>query len=159
MNYLFHIVEDLYRYDVGSSPIENGRRIASVVTTICCFRRLMSDGITINVEHSSAVLSMLYLMPDIMSQKCVDWDYLIELIPTSFREEAYLSIREVTKLLMNAKYLAEPQWLFALPILHFLKGVSRPFQETEFYPQAIEWNDKLVGLGKVKSYTCDSEHG
>ncbi len=130
MDYLFAIVEKLY--ETRGNPSNNGRRMASAITVMCCFQKLMPKGVKIDTEHLVALLSMLCLMPDVQSRRCDDWNYVMELIPSSFREVVFNSIYELTNILINTKYLAQPEWLFSLPVMHFLRGVSKPFQETEF---------------------------
>ncbi len=44
-----------------------------------------------------------------------------------------------------------PEWLYAIPVTHFLKGVSKPFQEFEFDPKEVPFGDTLIGI-KRKTY-------
>ena len=113
----------------------------------------------VDTDDLVTLLSMLCLMPEVQSERCDDWDYVMNLIPSSFKKEVFNSIQGLTTLLINRKYLAQPEWLFALPIMHFLSGVSKPFEAIEFDPEAVKWGDKHINLNKVRSHTYESDYG
>lgn len=159
MDYLYSIVDNLYFSDVNKNPINNGRRMASAVTVICCLHKLMPRGVTIDADHLSALLSMLRLIPDIQTRKCVDWEYLLNLIPANFKKVVSESILELTNKQSCMKYFSQLDWLYAIPVLHFVQEISQPFQDIELTPHAIKWQDNKINLGRVKSHTYSSDFG
>ena len=158
MEYLYSIVEDLFYADVNNNARNNGSRMASAVTVICCLHKLMPKGVKIDADHLSALLSMLRLMPDTQTRKCIDWEYLLNLIPASFKKVVCESIFELIDMQSSTKFLSQLDWLFAIPVFHLLQGVL-PFQDIELTPKAIKWQDDKINLGRVKSYTYSSDFG
>lgn len=111
------------------------------------------DVTNIPPQHLCLLMSLLCLMPDVQHQECADWDYLIALIPDSFRKTAYEAVLALTVHLSHVKYFDLPDWLFAIPVIHFLRPVCKPFHEVELNPKRIPWGDRLVGLQSIKSET------
>ncbi len=144
------------------TPLENGRRMLSVITIMCCISRMVSRNIKFSylLDHSSMslFLSMLRLWPDQESKRCIDWEYLDKNIPAEFRKKSYHSVQMFINELSHAQPLSKPEWLYAIPVMHFLNAVSEPFQEFEFDPKEVPFVDKLIGLGAVKGKTFDRDN-
>ena len=159
LQFLLDIVNQLYHMDVKDSIVFNGKRILSAIVIICCFHEMTPQHIKrledIPSDHISALLSLLCLKPDMQRQECNDWNYLITFIPSSFRKTVSDAILALIVHLSHTKYFELPEWLFAIPIVHFLRSISKPFQEIETEPNRIPWGDKLIGLQTVKSYVND----
>lgn len=147
------IAEELFYTDIEDIPLRNGKRMASAITIICCMHK---KHLKIDSNYKSALLSMLRLLPDIQSQKCIDWEYVSELMPTAFRTLACESIRAMILSLSNTRYFSQPEWLFAIPVVHFLYGASVPFQDRILSPCDIPWRDKYIDLGNVRRNTYDT---
>ncbi len=127
----------------------------SVVTIMCCISRMVSGNIKFSylLDHSSMslFLSMLRLWPDQDRKRCIDWEYLDKNIPAEFRKKLYDSVQMfINGLSSCADPLSKPEWLYAIPVMHFLKGISEPFQEFEFDPKEVPFGDELIGLGAVR---------
>ena len=147
---ILEIMDVLYEIDTKMHPAQNGRKMASAITLMCFFNETKKvDEIT--TENIKALLSMLRLQPDVDNQKCSDWDILNELIPNSFRKAASDSVLAFIKHLSKDDFL-KPEWLFAIPVVHFLCGNS-PFQSVEYDPHGIPWVDKIIGLATVRTST------
>ena len=157
MNYLFEIEEELYRTDIKQSAYVNGKRMASALTIICCFFKIVTKMDAIPFEHAAALLSMLRLMPDALNQVCVDWELLTELLPGTMKTMAFDAAHGFAVHLSHHKHFNRPEWLYALPVIHFLNGKSEPFQKIEYRPRAIPWGDRIIGLGYVKNFIKDKE--
>ena len=151
--FLLETAEQLYSIDMEGNALNNGKRMLATITIICCLKQMTIRLNEISDQHISLLLSMLRLMPDVHRKKCDDWDYVVALIPQSFKKTVYDSVFAFTKHLCNSKIFDLPQWLFAVPVVHFLKPAARPFQELELDPSNIPWGDKLIGLQYVKSQT------
>ncbi len=163
IDFLLSIVKQLDGKKI-ETPLENGRRMLSVVTIMCCISRMVSRYIKfcyLLEEHSSMslFLSMLRLWPDQERKRCIDWEYLDKNIPAEFRKESYDSVQTFINALSNhADPLSKPEWLYAIPVMHFLKGVSKPFQGFEFDPKKVPFGDKLIRLGAVKMKTYHTDN-
>ena len=147
IDFLLSIVNQLAGKKM-ETPLENGRRMLSVITIMCCISRMVAGSIKFSylLDHYSVslFLSMLRLWPDQEHQKCIDWEYLDKNIPAEFRKESYDSVHMfINELSSRADPLSMPEWLYAIPVMHFLKGVSRPFQEFEFDPREVPFGDTL----------------
>ncbi len=154
VNFLLPIVKKLEGRKI-KTPLENGRRMLSVITIMCCISRMVTRNTRFDYlleEHSSAslFLSILRLWPDQEHKRCIDWKYLDKNIPTEFKKQSYASVQMFINDFSHAELLAKPEWLHAIPVMHFLKGVSKPFQEFEFDPKKVPFRDTLIGLGAVK---------
>lgn len=157
INYLIEIVENLYQRDIELSVTANGKRMASALTIICCFFKIITKMESIPIEYVAALLSLLRPMPDVENQVCVDWDHVNELLPGTMKNIAYDATHCLIVHLSHRKHFSSREWLFALPVLHFLNGKSQPFQPIEYKPQEIPWGDRTIGLGFVKDLIRDKD--
>ncbi len=147
------------------TPLENGRRMLSVITIMCCIWKMVSSARDIKLssllEHSSMsmFLRMLRLRPDQEQKRCIDWEYLDKNIPAEFKKGSYDSIRMfINELSSCDDPLSKPEWLYAIPVMDFLNGVSKPFQEFEFDPKKVPFGDTLIGLRAVKRKTYHKDN-
>lgn len=159
MNYLFEIVETLYEINVNQNVDLNGKRMVSALTVLCCFHRVVLKMESIPFELVVALLSMLKPMPDTKSLQCADWDHVNALLPETMKKTACDAIHRSIVHLCQYKHLSSPEWLFALPVFHFLNGTSKPFLPIERNPRAIPWGDRVIGLGLVRNLIRDKEFG
>jgi hypothetical protein len=160
INYLFGIIEALFKTDVKQNATANGKRMASALTIACCFHKVVIEKKwSIPFEIVAALLSMLRLMPDAEIQRCIDWDVVNELLPATIRKAAYDATHSLIIYLSHNRHFLQPAWLFALPFLHFLKGTSQPFRTIACRPQDIPWGDQVIGLRQIKDLIKDTEIG
>ncbi len=156
MKFLLDIVDRLSCVDINGNAMRNGKRMLSAIVLTCCLYEMVPNCIKISAipsDRVSALLSLLRLMPDLQNQKCADWDFLINFIPKSFRKTASDAVLALTMQLSHTKYFSLPDWLFAIPVVHFLRQDVFPFQEFQLDPRKIPWGDKLIGLQTVRSET------
>ena len=139
---------------------ENGKRIAAVSTVIYCFDMLIPRPLrieSINLDRISDMMSMLTLQPDTENQKCIDYEYMSSLIPQNSRKKAADAISQFCRQLLHKRNLHSPQWLYAIPLIHFLREDCKPFQAPELNPEKMKWEDKNLGLSVVRSQTHDKD--
>lgn len=156
MQFLFDKLDRLFCIDV-TNAIDNGRRILSAIVIICCLNKMVSRCIKladIPSDRVATLLSMLRVMPDMQNRKCEDWDY-VKSFTESFRKEAFESVLALTVHLSHTKYFSIPDWMYAIPVVHFLKPVAVPFQEIELDPRKIPWVDKLIDLQTIRSHVSN----
>ena len=152
--FLLDIVEMLCLVEINENPITNGKRMLSAIVIICCLDAMIPNCIEhshISPDRISALLSLLRLLPDVQNQRCADWEYLKAYIPEAFQKKASDAVLAFTLHLNHTEYFILPDWMFAIPVIHFLRSTSVPFQEIEFNPEKIPWRDKLLGLDDVRS--------
>lgn len=120
----------------------------SVLIIICCMCELEVKMADMN-KYLPFLLNTLRLMPDKRNQVCEDWDYLSEHIPEHFRLTASKYIVQVFNFLCETekKYSG---WFTAIPVIHFLRKDSLPFQMIELEQDKIQWKDELIDLETVK---------
>ncbi len=153
IDFLVSIIKQLDERKI-ETPLENGKRMLSVITIMCCISKMVSN-MQLNdlLEHysMSLFLSMLRPWPDQEHKRCTDWEYLDKSIPAGFKKESYNSVQMfINELSSCADPLSKPEWLYAIPVMHFLNGISEPFQQFEFDPKKVPLGDTLIGLGAVK---------
>ena len=156
MLFLLDIVEKLCLVGVNGNSAINGKRMLSAIITACCLHEMCPKFIKLSdvpPDHVSALLSLLRLMPDVQNQKCVDWEYARAYIPDTFVKAASSAVLALTVHLSHTEYFNLPDWMFAIPVIHFLRTDSVPFQEIEYDPKKIPWRDRLLGLEGVRSQT------
>jgi len=51
------------------------------------------------------------------------------------------AIESLCNKLMQQAWTSNPEWLLAVPLLHFLRGDSKPFEEPKFggSPESLAW--------------------
>ena len=159
--WLLSIIEKL-QTSPSDVPEENGCKIASVIAVICCFYQLIPHHLKIEdikLDHIAIILSMLALKPDMERKKCIDFDFVLNLIDPNSRKSVAEAISGFCTHLAHSRTLHNPEWLYAVPLLHFLRKDSSPFQPAEMNPEKMQWGDKNLGLTTVRSQAHDKQFG
>lgn len=154
MDILLGIMTKLLEIEIKDA-IHNGKRMLSAIVIMCCLHEMIPKCLRISdipPDSMSALLSLLHLQPDMHNRMCADWDYLIQCIPDSYRKTASESVLALTVHLSHTSYFNYADWLYAIPVVHFLKKTSKPFKEIELNPKQIPWGDKLIGLETIRSH-------
>ena len=141
---------------VVHSPEENGSRMASVVSIAGCFYGILPSPLgwdNLHLDYIADVLSMLTLRPDIQHRQCKDLNVLYSLLPENSRRYVSDALCGLCIHLAHNRNLKKPQWLYAIPLIHFLRKQSAPFDSPQLDPEKITWDDKQFGLVHVKSVT------
>lgn len=136
-----------------SPALENGKRMASVLSIMLCFDHLIPKHIKMSSfknEDIADMLSMLTLCPDMEKKKCPDYDYICQVLETEAKTTLTERIILFCNQLHHNTYLNQPKWLYAVPLLHFLQGVSQPFKSLELDPKKMIWGDTSLGLRTLR---------
>lgn len=134
--------------------------MASVLTVVGCFDRIMPKPLQwqrLDFECIADMLSMCTLSPNTEQNQCHDFYVVLSLLPISFRKTLGDALQGFCTHLAYNRDLRKPQWLYAIPLVHFLLEKTTPFGRLEIDPEQIVWNDKLFGLGHVKSETSHKD--
>ena len=145
------------------SAVNNGNRIVSVLTVLLCFCHLipqhffMSD---IRDDDIALLLSMLKIYPDEEKKRCFDYEH-VQRCTSSMDQQVKKSLTETVVQFCNElrhrNHLNYLEWLYAVPLLHFLQGVSCPFGTIELDADKIEWNDRNLGLNELRKQVFDGD--
>ena len=132
--------------------------MASVLTVVGCLYDIIPKPLPwhkLDIEIVGHLLSMFALRPNIEGRQCFDLDVLLSLLPKSGMKSAAGAVRSFCSHLSYYKDLRNPQWLYAIPLVHFLQEKSVPFGDHQLNPESIDWNDRQFGLTHVKSETSN----
>ena len=150
--WLLSVVKAL-RKKVVKSAEENAFRMASVVVVIQCFCGVMPSPQlpfeSLTVANYSSILSMFWPMADLISHKSLDLEILSNLIQPN---EIAVAKGLITfcKHLAHSKHLKAPEWLYAIPLIHFLTRQSVPFEKPEKKYNKIIWEDAHLELARLR---------
>ena len=139
--------------------LSNGKRIASAITLMICFCKVAGNVEAIPSEHIKALVSLLRLMPDTQKQICADWNFLNGVLPPAYKRIAFDAVYKFILHYSHHALLSQPEWLFALPLAHFLNSASEPFQQIEHDPRSIPWEDKTFDSEKIRDLIKDKQLG
>lgn len=140
--WLLEIVRKL-RQMSPNSALDNGKRMASVLSIIVCFGRLMPRHIEmdeINNEDIRGMVTMLHLIPDVEQKTCFDYVYVKKVIKPEVKKVLTDTITSFCLQLHYKTTMSLLQWFEAVPLLHFLQEVIQPFGDPELDPKKIKWN-------------------
>ena len=159
--WLLTVVDHLRQVEVISAE-DNGRRMASALTVIFCFYQLIPRPLKMELipfTYIETLLSYLYLMPDLEHTVCHDLEFILSLVPDANRKEISEAIVGFCLQLSHTKLLESPEWLDPIPLIHILRGVSKPFQKLLSDPTKMLWCDKSLGLVHVRRSTNEKHYG
>ena len=140
-----------------NSAVYNGKRMVSVLTVFLCFCHLipqhflMSD---IPDENIALLLSMLKIYPNEEKKQCVDYEHVNRCmcsIDHQVKKSLTETVLQFCNELLHRTQFNHLEWLYAVPLLHFLQGVSRPFGTIELDADKIEWGDGNLGLYDLRN--------
>lgn len=160
-SWLLSIIDQL-RQNLVSSTEDNGRKMASTLTILFCFYKLIPKPLKLELipyEYIAEMLSFLGLKPDLEHHTCTDLDFVYSLLPAVHRKTVSEAVIGFSLQLSHNKLLESPQWLFAVPFVHFLRGTSKPFQKQVSDPRKIVFVDKSLGLDHVRRRTNEKHYG
>ena len=155
--WLLAVQKELYKVSC-SSAIENGKRMVSALCIILCFEALIPEHIKLTMLKDDAlesILSLLILQPDLSQKRCLDYECVEQAMPLDVKKRIAEQIRSFCTQLHNRVQLSRSGWIYAIPLLHFLQGVSKPFGDPELDPDKMKWGDASLGLQSLRN----SVHG
>ena len=145
------------------SPEDNGKRMASALAMLVTLDLLIPDVFKIDqveVELIELLLMLLCPMPNSEKQTCYDLDFVLSLIPMDSRKMVSEALGSFCRELSHKRHLASYQWLYALPLFHFLKDPQlKLFYTIQCNPKEVPWVDTSLGLVSVRSQTVNKAFG
>lgn len=148
--------EELQSIEIHSRE-DNGKRMASALAILMSLDELIPKTFKIH-QIEFRLIELLFMLlcprPDSERQLCHDLDFVISLVPNNSRKIVCEALRSFCQELSHKRNLTSPQWIYALPLLHFLRDPKlKPFHRIQGDPREISWVDRSLGLGAVRSAT------
>ncbi|KAL9988396.1 hypothetical protein ACROYT_G002834 [Oculina patagonica] len=129
-------ITTLAKYKVGSSA-----HVSAVVSSLAIIVLVKIYHLQLIREEAKSLLSCLSLEADPTEKKCTAYEAVLAEFSTEFRESAASGIESLCNQLMKDAWAPNPEWLLAVPLLHFLRGDSKPFEEPDIggSPKTLVW--------------------
>ena len=129
---------------------DNGRKIAAATLLIMCFYKAFPP-LQLDDDERALLLSLLEMKPNVKFQCCGDFQYFLSLMDSFVLKDAKLAIQAMCIMLAQSRHLTKPQWLYAIPLIHFLDGACTPFQKVTMNPETFAvWEDKAISLTPIE---------
>lgn len=149
-NWLMDIATEIHKRPTCQAE-DHGKKIAIGTILIMCLLKLPIHLVRLDYKELALLLSLVELKPDVQTRTCHDFHHFKSLMSTSTYDDAFSAVRTVCISLARAKHLSEAKWLYAIPILHFIGGMCKPFQNLVFDPERLEvWRDNCIPLNEVE---------
>eukprot|EP00731_Ephydatia_muelleri_P016205 Em0009g629a len=143
-DWIIPVLRKLKHTDISTAE-ENGHKVAVGITLACVVNemaQLVRGKLTIcSPELLSDVLETLKLMPDEETKKCLDYDFVVDILPSTFKNEAAEAICALANQLIQTKDIDQAEWLYCLPLVHFLKQRSKPFASPEVPIEKLNFDE------------------
>jgi hypothetical protein len=87
------------------------------------------------------LLKMLHIQPNMENKSCPNFSYLVDIMGNDFRVKVSAAIIRLCKEAMKFKTKeANLDWLYALPLYHFMLRFCEPFASLEYDPEKLQFN-------------------
>lgn len=147
--WLFDIVKDLRSVDVHS-PTDNGRRMRSVLVVLAVLFKaswLLIGSDTIRADEISLPFSMLRLYQE---PRAADLTILMNSVSEKCYDEVARVFAFFTKKMLPSSF-DMLQWVFVIPLIHFFRKKTKPFQDPALISKEIVWFDADIPLARLNS--------
>ncbi|XP_068731195.1 E3 ubiquitin-protein ligase rnf213-alpha-like [Montipora capricornis] len=114
---------------------------SAVVSSLAIILIVEKYKIDLKREEIILLLRCLALDADLTEKKCSLYEAVLGEFSDDLRKYAADAIENLCNLLIKQAWESHPEWLLAVPILHFLRDESKPFQEPDMagWPNTMAW--------------------
>jgi len=119
---------------------------SALVSSLAIVLLLKKYSISLPREHRLSLLRCLALKVDPTAKKCTPYEVVLEQFSDGLRAFAAEGIEDLCNETMAGHWKGDGEWLFAVPLLHFLREDSKPFEE----PHMTGSYNKLAWIGAQK---------
>ena len=161
-DWLFPIVDIVKDHPVNTAE-ESGKKVMAGIIIICIIGKLLGTKLlTLNdipLHYAASMLQTLCLHPDLENKKCLDYEFVRSVIPDHYVKDCTSAISELGDYLMVNANIESAEWLYCLPILHFLNNDAKPFDTLDLHVpvEKLVFTDNYLKLGKISKYVADKE--
>ncbi|XP_022796391.1 E3 ubiquitin-protein ligase rnf213-alpha-like isoform X1 [Stylophora pistillata] len=142
----------------AQSDVQLEVRASALVSSVAIVLICQQYKIALRRELELSLLRCLSLAADPARQICTVYEAVLENFSEGLRERAAKGIEELCNRIMAEKRSEADVWLLALPLLHFLRGDSKPFEKLgiEGSHKKLDW---FGGQGlKIKEFRRSAEN-
>ena len=161
-NWLFPIVDIVKSHPVNAAE-ENGKKVMSGIIIICIIGKLLDTNVlTLNdipLHYAASLLQTLCLHPDLENKKCLDYEFVRSVIPNHYVKDCSSAISKLGDYLMVKADIEHAEWLYCLPILHFLNNDVKPFDALDLNVpvETLTFPDRHLKLGSIAKRVADKQ--
>ena len=158
--WIFPIV-DIVKNSPDSTAEENGKKVMTAIIIICIVGKLLETKQLhlrdIPVPYAASMLQMLCLRPDLENKKCLDYEFVRSVIPYHYVKDVIDAISELGNYLIAAADIEHAEWLYCLPILHFLNNSTNPFDTLDLPVMKLVFTGCYLKLGTFCNKVAEKE--
>ena len=160
-DWMLPIVDIVSSYPVNTAE-ESGKKVMVGIIIICFIGRLFEAKLLvlheIPISYAARLLQTLCLHPDMENKKCLDYEFVRNLIPNNYLKECTTAISVLGNYLIVNADIESAEWLYCLPVLHFLNNDVRPFDVQGDVPfDKIKFPDPHLKLGTICKTISEKE--
>ena len=159
--WLFPIVDIVRDHPVNTAE-ESGKKVMTVIIIICIIGKLLETKLLtlsdIPLPYAASMLQTLCLHPDLEYKKCIDYEFVRSVIPGHYVKDCTSAISKLCDYLMANADIESAEWLYCLPILHFLNNDVKPFDKLDLPPvEKLVFTDRHIKLGSISKRVAEKE--
>ena len=159
-DWVFPIVDIVKDHPVDTAE-GNGKKVMVGIIIICIIGKLLETKLlstdNIPLSYAASMLQTLCLNPDLVHKKCLDYEFVRRFIPDHYVKDVTSAISELGNYLMVKADIEHAEWLYCLPILHFLNNHIKPFDTLDFPVDNIDFPDPCLKLGRISDKVAAKE--
>ena len=160
--WIFPIVDTAKNCTVSTAE-DSGKKVMTAIIIICIVGKLLETKHLqprhIPVPYAASMLQMLCLSPDLENKKCIDYEFVRSVIPNHYVKYVTEAISELGNyyLIAAAADIEHVEWFYCLPILHFLKNDTKPFDTLDLPVEKLVFTDHYLKLGAFYNKVAEKE--
>ncbi|XP_020630843.1 E3 ubiquitin-protein ligase rnf213-alpha-like isoform X2 [Orbicella faveolata] len=115
--------------------------VSAVVSSLAITLLVKKYTIELESEKVKLLLNCLSLEADPTVKRCSAYEAVLAEFSTELKDFAASAIESLCNQLMKDAWTSNPEWILAVPLLHFLRGDSKPFEEPDIQgcPETLAW--------------------
>ena len=145
------LAKKLSREDLVKKVYDNGKRIICVLIILHLLKRIEHQLQLIDKNRNDYyfLFSMLLLRPTVDPPQCIDLSYVRTFIPGNGQKDVAELLLHFIRLVLPYNTLKRMEWVYLVPLVHFLKSKTKPFAAPALHSKDIEWLDKDIDLTSI----------
>ena len=142
---------------------ESGKKVIAGIIIICIIGKLLEIKLLtlsdIPLPYAANMLQTLCLHPDLENKKCLDYEFVRTVIPDHYVKDCTSAISKLGDYLMVNADIESAEWLYCLPILHFLNNDVKPSDALDLHVpvEKLVFPDRHLKLGSISKRFADKE--